>query len=138
GTRDRRARIQRRVEEAGTVRVSELAEEFSVSEMTVRRDLDVLTRDGLVTRVRGGAMLARGGRRGAKSARTVGIVLPVEDYVYRTILRAVNTTLTAAGARSRMQVSNYTPELERELVEGLLDGSVDGLLFAPTLDEEKP
>jgi DeoR/GlpR family transcriptional regulator of sugar metabolism len=42
----------------GTAHVSELAEEFGVSEMTVRRDLQVLAHDGKLERVRGGAVNA--------------------------------------------------------------------------------
>jgi DeoR/GlpR family transcriptional regulator of sugar metabolism len=39
----------------GAVRVSELTEQLSVSEMTVRRDLDTLAASGLVDKVHGGA-----------------------------------------------------------------------------------
>jgi DeoR/GlpR family transcriptional regulator of sugar metabolism len=42
----------------GTAHVADLAEEFGVSEMTVRRDLRALDRDGKLERVRGGAMNA--------------------------------------------------------------------------------
>jgi DeoR/GlpR family transcriptional regulator of sugar metabolism len=43
---------------AGTMHVADLAESFGVSEMTVRRDLRTLARDGKVERVRGGAVRA--------------------------------------------------------------------------------
>ena len=50
------------LETQGGVRVSELAKEFMVSEVTVRSDLSELARQGLVARVRGGARtLPRGG-----------------------------------------------------------------------------
>jgi DeoR/GlpR family transcriptional regulator of sugar metabolism len=39
----------------GAVRVSELTERFAVSDMTIRRDLDVLAASGLVDKVHGGA-----------------------------------------------------------------------------------
>jgi DeoR/GlpR family transcriptional regulator of sugar metabolism len=41
----------------GAVKTSELAKAFSVSEMTIRRDLDELVRLGLARRVHGGAVL---------------------------------------------------------------------------------
>jgi DeoR family fructose operon transcriptional repressor len=47
--------IRARLASDGRVKVTELAEEFGVSEMTIRRDLDVLAEQGLVRRVRGGA-----------------------------------------------------------------------------------
>lgn len=48
--------IRTRVEAAGRVKVADLASELDVSEMTIRRDLDVLAEQGVVHRVRGGAM----------------------------------------------------------------------------------
>lgn len=141
---NRRTVIVRRVEDAGVVRVNELAEEFGVSVMTVRRDLDLLAADRLVIRVRGGAARTRTPAEPASSAGalhaalSIGIVLPSADYVYRPIIAGMDQTLTAVGARSRLQVANYTPTLERELVQELLEGGVDGLVFGPTLDEEKP
>ena len=41
---------------AGTAHVADLAESFGVSEMTVRRDLRALARDGKLERVHGGAV----------------------------------------------------------------------------------
>jgi DeoR/GlpR family transcriptional regulator of sugar metabolism len=51
----RRQEILRAVR-GGTAHVSELAESFGVSEMTVRRDLGALARAGKLERVHGGAM----------------------------------------------------------------------------------
>jgi DeoR/GlpR family transcriptional regulator of sugar metabolism len=51
----RQAYIIDRVRETGAVRVAELAAELGVSDMTVRRDLEVLHGRGLVEKVHGGA-----------------------------------------------------------------------------------
>ena len=51
----RRTELTRYVGERTTAKIEELAERFSVSAMTVHRDLDVLTRAGLIERIRGGA-----------------------------------------------------------------------------------
>ncbi|UXR70222.1 MULTISPECIES: DeoR/GlpR family DNA-binding transcription regulator [unclassified Staphylococcus] len=45
------------LERSGTVKVSEIMEKLSVSDMTVRRDLDELEKQGLLERVHGGARL---------------------------------------------------------------------------------
>ncbi|HHT79615.1 MAG TPA: DeoR/GlpR transcriptional regulator [Spirochaetales bacterium] len=47
------------IEENGTVNVGGLAEELSVSELTIRRDLDQLAKKGLVERTHGGATARR-------------------------------------------------------------------------------
>lgn len=57
----RQSAIVTRARERGTVRVTELATQFGVSEMTVRRDIDVLVSGGLLERVHGGATLPGGG-----------------------------------------------------------------------------
>ncbi|MCL4067996.1 DeoR/GlpR family DNA-binding transcription regulator [Pseudomonas sp. GX19020] len=57
----RMVRILERLNEGGSVTVTDLAHEFGVSDMTVRRDLAELERDGLLERVHGGAIgLSRG------------------------------------------------------------------------------
>jgi DeoR family transcriptional regulator, fructose operon transcriptional repressor len=48
--------IRARVEAEGRAKVADLASELDVSEMTIRRDLDVLAEEGHVRRVRGGAV----------------------------------------------------------------------------------
>jgi DeoR family transcriptional regulator, aga operon transcriptional repressor len=52
---DRRHRILERVAEEQTIHVGELAREFDVSEMTIRRDIRRRERDGFVRQTYGGA-----------------------------------------------------------------------------------
>lgn len=56
--RRRRQLIAAHVQRHGSVRVKDLTSELGVSDMTIRRDLDALTREGLVTKVHGGATAA--------------------------------------------------------------------------------
>lgn len=53
---DRRYRILERVAEEQTIHVGELAEALDVSEMTIRRDIRRLERDGFLRRTYGGAI----------------------------------------------------------------------------------
>lgn len=53
----RRSHILVAIRERGSVRVTDLAAEFAVSDMTIRRDLDILADDGVVRKVHGGAVL---------------------------------------------------------------------------------
>ncbi len=52
----RRARIAQVLEESGAVSVADLVESLDVSDMTVRRDLDALSAQGIATKVHGGAI----------------------------------------------------------------------------------
>ena len=56
----RRAQILERIQRDGGVSVSVLARDYSVSAITVHRDLEQLAREGLVERVHGGARAIRG------------------------------------------------------------------------------
>ena len=53
--RDRMDAILARLHDGGSVAVADLAKAFTVSDMTIRRDLAELERDGLLERVHGGA-----------------------------------------------------------------------------------
>lgn len=55
--RRRRELIAAHVQRHGSARVSDLTSELGVSDMTIRRDLDALTREGIVNKVHGGATL---------------------------------------------------------------------------------
>lgn len=54
---ERHRHIIKQLEEKGSVRVSELSEQFQVTEKTVREDLEKLEEKGLLKRLHGGAVL---------------------------------------------------------------------------------
>jgi DeoR/GlpR family transcriptional regulator of sugar metabolism len=53
---NRRRALLDALQRDGEIQVRQLAAELTCSEMTVRRDLDVLEHDGVVRRVHGGAI----------------------------------------------------------------------------------
>ncbi|MGB4137296.1 MAG: DeoR family transcriptional regulator, partial [Microbacterium sp.] len=67
---ERRGTILALVNREGSAQIDALAAELDVSEMTVRRDLDDLEAEGLLRRVRGGAVTL-GGPRPFGERRTV-------------------------------------------------------------------
>ncbi len=56
-TVDRRDKIIQKIQSEGSVRVDELSEEFDVSTVTIRNDLDFFEEKGLIHRTYGGALL---------------------------------------------------------------------------------
>ncbi len=54
---DRQTRIRKIVEEKGVAKVVDLSKKFNVTELTIRRDLDVLEKQGVLDRTHGGAIL---------------------------------------------------------------------------------
>lgn len=55
----RQERILAELRRQGAVRVADLTDLLAVSDMTIRRDLEQLTREGVARKVHGGAVLAR-------------------------------------------------------------------------------
>ena len=55
-TEERRERIVSLLHENGKIRVSELSEEYDISEVTIRKDLEALEAEGHLKRVHGGAI----------------------------------------------------------------------------------
>jgi len=54
---ERRQKIKKLIQDERSVRVSELSKIFSVSEVTIRRDLDKLEKEGVIERTHGGAVV---------------------------------------------------------------------------------
>src|SRR5690348_617055 len=53
---ERRQHVLKRVREAGRISVAQLSEEFGVSEVTIRLDLQALASSNLIVRTHGGAV----------------------------------------------------------------------------------
>jgi DeoR family transcriptional regulator of aga operon len=81
---DRMRRVLELLETRDTVTVAELARTFDVSEVTVRSDLTLLARRGLLARVRGGARALQRGQ----SEVAFDVRLRVEEDAKRAIARA--------------------------------------------------
>ncbi len=101
---ERLSKVKRLITERGVVRIDELASDFGVSEMTIRRDLDELETLGIARRVRGGAMavgpelFAERHRHNAKAkARIADKLLPLVPSVGTIAFDASTTVHRLAG-----------------------------------------
>lgn len=100
------------VRERGGVRVADLVEQFQVSDMTIRRDLEALDRRGLLTKVHGGATVLSPGSTDepgfvAKSARQ-----PSE----KRMIAARAATLVQPGSAVALSAGTTTAALAALLV----------------------
>ena len=93
--RHRQSLILQAVRSDGSARVSDLTQRLGVSDMTIRRDLEVLARDGLVEKVHGGAVLP-----GTPSSHEPGFEakLVLERPEKTAIARAAATMVTPGTA----------------------------------------
>ncbi|MFI7702231.1 substrate-binding domain-containing protein [Nonomuraea sp. NPDC049480] len=152
---ERRAQVVELLRRRGVVRVNELATELDVSAITIRRDIALLSSQGLVRRVRGGAVLHGGavadtlagdGRdesppprpapeptAAAEGQVTVGMVVPSVSYYWPDVIRGVREAAAASGARIVLRGATYRAADERRQLARLVEAvGVDGLLVAPT------
>jgi DeoR/GlpR family transcriptional regulator of sugar metabolism len=102
----RRQEILRAVR-GGTAHVADLAESFGVSEMTVRRDLSTLARDGKLERVHGGALNA-GGEPGFAQ-------IEVERFDVKDRLGAAAAALVEDGQTVMIDIGTSTLQMARHL-----------------------
>lgn len=102
----RRQQILRAVR-AGRTQVAELAEAFGVSDMTVRRDLHELERDGKLTRVHGGAVSA--------AAEPPFAEIAVERLEQKDRIGAAAAALVEDGQTIMLDIGTTTLQLARHL-----------------------
>lgn len=136
----RHERLLSELRRAGSVRVSDLAREFGVSELTIRRDIAALAERNLVTRVHGGATLpshagpASPPRRAARRF-TIGIVVPSLDFYWPPVVAGARAAAAALGVTVQLRGSSYDPDEDRRQIGRLVEANqVQGLLLAPNLD----
>ncbi|MFC4117746.1 substrate-binding domain-containing protein [Nonomuraea zeae] len=149
---ERRAQVVELLRRRGVVRVNELASELDVSVITIRRDIALLSSQGLIRRVRGGAVLQSGpvaealgsgepeeaprtadGADVEEPRLTIGMVVPSLNYYWPDVIRGVREAAAASGARIVLRGATYRAADERRQLARLVEtGEVDGLLVAPT------
>lgn len=138
----RRQRIMAVVESRGAVKVSVLAAELDVSVVTVRRDVEELTRAGRLRRGHGVARplrepagtaavpAARGGEPAGEGGAVALVVPERHSYLYET-LHGARSVLEEAGIRIALHIAPQSAGAERPLVERALADGARGLLIAP-------
>ena len=103
---ERRARILELLRGRGVVRAGELVDVLGVSEVTVRRDLARLERQGLLERTRGGAV---------PSGRTSSVVVPPERPAEKRAIGRAAAALVRPGDTVFLNGGSTTLEVFRHL-----------------------
>ncbi|QLQ37749.1 DeoR/GlpR family DNA-binding transcription regulator [Micromonospora robiginosa] len=111
--RQRQTTILERVRAEGGVRVTELAAEFGVSDMTIRRDLETLHEQGLLAKVHGGATVAGPGSTDEPGFRAKSVRQSAE----KTAIAEHAAGLVRPGAAIALSAGTTTAELARRLVD---------------------
>jgi DeoR/GlpR family transcriptional regulator of sugar metabolism len=109
----RQMRIVDEVRRRGSVRVSTLSDIFAVSDMTIRRDLDVLAAQGLVEKVHGGATSLS-----SSSANEPGFEAKrLQNQVEKAAIAAAAADLVEPGMAVGLSAGTTTWTLAKDLCE---------------------
>jgi DNA-binding LacI/PurR family transcriptional regulator len=141
----RHERLMSELHRHGAVRVSELARDLGVSELTIRRDIAALAARNLVTRVHGGATLPTRsrppgrppghppGHPAAATTLTVGMVVPSLDFYWPPVVAGARAAAASLGVTVALRGSTHDPDEDRRQITRLIEaGEVRGLLLAPS------
>ncbi|MDH4278738.1 MAG: DeoR/GlpR family DNA-binding transcription regulator [Acidimicrobiia bacterium] len=110
--RQRHALIVSHVRRHGSARVTELADRLDVSEMTIRRDLDILAENGLIEKIHGGATV-----RFERATDEPGFEVKASHNTNeKRAIAATAAMLTGAGAAIGLTAGTTTAQLANELV----------------------
>ncbi len=107
---ERHRRILQLVGSNGSVRTAEVARSLSVTEETVRRDLEKLETDGKLNRTHGGAMRGESGRRDLPFTSRESMNVAEKRSIARHALRHIET-----GDTILLDASSTALELARQL-----------------------
>jgi DNA-binding LacI/PurR family transcriptional regulator len=133
---ERRRRILGALARDGVVRSAELVAELGVTPVTLRRDLAYLEREGLLTRVHGGAVAPTGAQSlGVGDGRAIAVLVPSLSFYWPTVVRGIEAEARRSGYRVVLRGASYEPLDERPALKRLIESDgVRGLIVAPNTD----
>ncbi|MFJ4027857.1 LacI family DNA-binding transcriptional regulator [Paenarthrobacter sp. NPDC089989] len=138
----RRERLMEELRAHGAITVRDIAAKLGVSELTIRRDVNILADEGLVSRVHGGATLpspldrSTAGRATSHSY-SIGMVVPSLDYYWPQVISGARGEAEVQNLRIVVRGSAYDAADNRRQVQALLDTqNIDGLIVAPDMGGE--
>jgi DeoR/GlpR family transcriptional regulator of sugar metabolism len=111
--RQRQTQILERVREQGAVRVADLVRALGVSDMTVRRDIEVLHDRGLIEKVHGGAAAIEGSPLFEPGFSVKSNLMQAE----KTAIAAAAAALVAPGTAIAISAGTTTFALARRLTD---------------------
>ncbi len=119
---DRQKRIQRLLQERGVVKVTDLSSMLGVSEITIRRDLDVLERSGDLERTHGGAVYNQRMRIEPRYAQKDAIHREEKEAIGRAaakLVEAGDTLLINSGSTTKQVIRSLKMSKARIITSNL-------------------
>ncbi len=117
----------------------ELRFRFDVSRQTIRQAIALLEEDGLVDRRRGSGTYVRHGPRRRQGTIHVGVVTTyITDYIFPSIVSGIESVLNENGVVMNLSATYNDSRTERNILERMMDGQVDGLIVEGVRTAKQP
>lgn len=112
---------------------AELSKRFGVSRQTVRQAVELLVNDGLIYRRQGSGTYVTNRPRRRVGEQVVGVITTyITDYIFPSIVRGVESVLSASECVMTLSATYNRLDQERALLERVLQSPVDGLIIEGT------
>ncbi len=112
---------------------SELSSRFGVSRQTIRKALNDLSNEKLITSVQGsGSYVAFEAPVRSKTMHITIITSYISEYIFPNILRGIDNLVSGAGYTVNVRATNNSIATERKILEDLLEHPVDGIAIEGT------
>ncbi|WP_139991639.1 GntR family transcriptional regulator [Paenibacillus paridis] len=120
---------------------NEIGKQFEMSRQTVRQALGDLEQEGWLYRAQGkGTFVSDQSapeRRNSPQGITIGMITThISDYIFPTIVRGVESSLRAVGARLLLASTDNEKDKEKDSLESMLREPLTGLIIEPTKSAE--
>jgi len=108
-----------------------LAEKYQISRETMRKALDYLCKMNLIYRIKKSGTFINGKLNFKNMPKLVATVLPFTENLHSELINGIQTNAIARNVFSPIYNSYSNVEHEREILESLLNMTIDGLIIYP-------
>lgn len=112
---------------------AELVKMYGVSRQTVRVCLDILREEGIIRSLQGSGSYYIGNDSFHEKTMRVGVITTyISDYIFPSILRGIEETLTSNSYSLMLNATNNSVSTENQILLSLNNRSIDGLIVEGT------
>ena len=112
---------------------NELSDRYGVSRQTVRKALQDLSKDNLITSVQGSGSYVAYEAPSRKTTMHITVITSyISEYIFPSILRGIENCVSASGYTLNIRATNNSIATERRILEDILENPVDGLIVEGT------
>lgn len=115
----------------------ELSKAYNLSRGTIRKALDILASENVISRQPGrGTIILPPQAKAVETRRTIAVLWSIVRWIGADMLASIEQHLSAANCDILFSTSQHEPHKEAEALERLLHSELDGLILYATGDDK--